>query len=62
MKGRVVPLGAKGELCCQGYSVMRGYWGDDERTGETIDEAEWLHSGSLAVMDWGKATCRSSAA
>lgn len=50
-EGRVVPLGAKGELCCRGYSVMRGYWGDDERTGETIDEAGWLHSGDLAVMD-----------
>ncbi|MGD1989705.1 MAG: AMP-binding protein [Pseudomonadales bacterium] len=49
--GRMVPLGAKGELCCRGYSVMRGYWGDEERTAETIDEAGWLHSGDLAVMD-----------
>jgi fatty-acyl-CoA synthase len=49
--GQVVPLGEKGELCCRGYSVMRGYWADPERTAETIDSAGWLHSGDLAVMD-----------
>jgi fatty-acyl-CoA synthase len=49
--GQVVPLGEKGELCCRGYSVMRGYWADEERTGETIDASGWLHSGDLAVMD-----------
>ena len=49
--GKVVPIGEKGELCCRGYSVMRGYWGDEVRTAETIDEAGWLHSGDLATMD-----------
>ena len=49
--GRVVPLGDKGELCCRGYSVMQGYWDDEERTAETIDSAGWLHSGDLAEMD-----------
>ncbi len=49
--GQVVPIGDKGELCCRGYSVMRGYWADEERTAETIDAAGWLHSGDLAVMD-----------
>jgi len=49
--GRVVPLGEKGELCCRGYSVMRGYWDDEARTRETIDTAGWLHSGDLGVMD-----------
>jgi fatty-acyl-CoA synthase len=50
-QGQVLPIGATGELCCRGYSVMRGYWNDDERTRETIDAAGWLHSGDLAVMD-----------
>ena len=49
--GRVVPLGAKGELCCRGYSVMQGYWDDKTRTDETIDATGWLHSGDLAEMD-----------
>jgi fatty-acyl-CoA synthase len=48
---RVVPIGEKGEICTRGYSVMREYWNDPERTAETIDEAGWLHSGDLATMD-----------
>jgi len=48
---RVVPIGEKGEICVRGYSVMRGYWNDEERTRETIDIANWLHSGDLGVMD-----------
>jgi fatty-acyl-CoA synthase len=50
-QGQVLPVGATGELCCRGYSVMRGYWNEEERTRETIDAAGWLHSGDLAVMD-----------
>jgi fatty-acyl-CoA synthase len=48
---RVVPIGEKGEICVRGYSVMQGYWNDEERTRETIDRAHWLHSGDLGVMD-----------
>ena len=48
---RVVPVGEKGEVCTRGYSVMREYWNDPERTAETIDAAGWLHSGDLATMD-----------
>lgn len=48
---RVVEIGKKGEICTRGYSVMRGYWNDKERTEETIDEAGWLHSGDLGTMD-----------
>jgi fatty-acyl-CoA synthase len=50
-RGRVVPVGTPGELCTRGYVVMRGYWGDPKRTAETIDEARWLRSGDLAVLD-----------
>ncbi len=50
-EGRVVPIGEKGEVCTRGYSVMLGYWGDEEQTRETIDEARWLHSGDVGVMD-----------
>jgi fatty-acyl-CoA synthase len=28
--GRTVPVGTTGELCTKGYSVMHGYWGDEE--------------------------------
>lgn len=49
--GRVVPIGEKGEVCTRGYSVMLGYWDDDEQTHDTIDAARWLHSGDLGIMD-----------
>ncbi len=49
--GRIVPHGAPGELCTRGYCVMRGYWGDDEKTAESIDEARWMRTGDIATMD-----------
>lgn len=49
--GQVCELNEPGEVCTRGYSVMKGYWGDEEKTRETIDEAGWLHSGDIAVMD-----------
>jgi fatty-acyl-CoA synthase len=49
--GRVVPRGTSGELCTRGYSVMLGYWGDEEKTREDIDKAGWMHTGDLAVID-----------
>ena len=49
--GRIVPHGVTGELLTRGYSVMRGYWDDDDRTSESIDAAGWMHSGDLATLD-----------
>ena len=49
--GTVVERGTEGELCTRGYSVMIGYWADEERTAETIDADGWLHTGDLAIMD-----------
>ncbi|WP_205873117.1 AMP-binding protein [Mycobacterium camsae] len=48
--GRIVARGQSGELCTRAYSVMLGYWRDDERTREVIDDGGWMHSGDLAVM------------
>jgi fatty-acyl-CoA synthase len=50
-EGRVVPRGTAGELCTRGYSVMLGYWGDEERTAEVLDRSGWMHTGDLAVLD-----------
>jgi fatty-acyl-CoA synthase len=48
--GEIVRRGQLGELCTRGYSVMLGYWGDDEKTREVIDGDGWMHTGDLAVM------------
>jgi len=48
---QVVPIGQPGELCTRGYSVMLGYWNDEEKTKEAIDAARWMHTGDIAVMD-----------
>ncbi|MGQ7932564.1 AMP-binding protein [Paraburkholderia sediminicola] len=48
--GNIVPIGATGELCTKGYSVMQGYWADDERTRESIVDG-WMHTGDLATLE-----------
>src|SRR5271170_2356661 len=48
-EGRIVPRGERGELCTRGYSVMLGYWGEDELTRQAIDAARWMHTGDLAI-------------
>ncbi|KID31777.1 acyl-CoA synthetase (AMP-forming)/AMP-acid ligase II [Prauserella sp. Am3] len=49
--GLTVPRGEPGELCTRGYSVMLGYWEQQDKTDEAIDKARWMHTGDLAVMD-----------
>jgi fatty-acyl-CoA synthase len=49
--GVTVARGTPGELCTRGYSVMLGYWDQPGKTAEVIDQARWMHTGDLAVMD-----------
>lgn len=49
--GAVIPRGEPGELLTRGYSVMLGYWGNQEATAKAIDTARWMHTGDLATMD-----------
>lgn len=48
--GETVERGEPGEFCTRGYSVMLGYWNNDEKTREAIDSEGWMHTGDLAVM------------
>jgi fatty-acyl-CoA synthase len=48
---RIVPRGAPGELLTRGYSVMLGYWDDDQKSREAIDPARWMRTGDLATID-----------
>lgn len=49
--GKIVPVGQEGEFCTRGYSVMLKYWKNEEATNKVIDEARWMHSGDIAIMD-----------
>jgi fatty-acyl-CoA synthase len=51
LEGRIVPRGQRGELCTRGYSIMLGYWDEREKTADVIDQAGWMHTGDLAVID-----------
>lgn len=52
---RVLPRGERGELAVSGYLVMKGYWGDEEKTREVrVEDKEgrvWMYSGDEAAMD-----------
>jgi fatty-acyl-CoA synthase len=50
-EGSTVPVGQRGELCTRGYSVMKGYWDDADKTAEAIDSEGWMHTGDLATID-----------
>jgi HIP---CoA ligase len=49
--GLVAPAGTEGEILVRGYSVMKGYFGEDEETAATIDADGWLHTGDIGVLD-----------
>jgi fatty-acyl-CoA synthase len=49
--GHITPRGTAGELCTRGYSVMLKYWNNPQATASVLDDAGWMHTGDIAVMD-----------
>ncbi len=49
--GTTQPTGEVGELMVRGPIVMKGYYGREEATRETIEPDGWLHTGDLAYRD-----------
>jgi fatty-acyl-CoA synthase len=49
--GETVNWGEAGEIYARGYLVMKGYWEDDKKTKETVDESGWIKTGDLGQFD-----------
>ena len=49
--GNVVKVGENGELWTRGYSVMLGYYNDEEKTQLAITKDGWMKSGDLVCLD-----------
>lgn len=47
-EGRTTPVGIEGELLTKGYLVMQGYWGDQEKTDECIQDG-WMRTGDTGT-------------
>jgi fatty-acyl-CoA synthase len=56
-KGEVTDTGIQGELWTKGYSVMHGYWGEDQMTEASITTDGWMRTGDLATIDENGFAC-----
>lgn len=48
--GNDVPQGENGEIAIKGENVMKGYWGREEATADSIKDG-WFLTGDVATMD-----------
>jgi len=49
--GKVLPLGAQGEICVEGPQVMRGYWNRADETEKVMIDEHVLRTGDIGYMD-----------
>ncbi|XP_066279737.1 medium-chain acyl-CoA ligase ACSF2, mitochondrial-like isoform X1 [Branchiostoma lanceolatum] len=49
--GQVVPLNQEGEIWVRGFSVFKGYRGDEEKTAKVKTHDGWHKTGDIGVLD-----------
>lgn len=47
----ITPVNTSGELCYRGHSVFYGYWEDEQKTKDAIDDNGWFHTGDIGTID-----------
>jgi len=51
----ILAVGQRGELCVSGYLLQKGYWEDEEKTGEVMvrdkEGRVWMMTGDEGSMD-----------
>lgn len=49
--GNSLPPLAVGEIHASGPRIMKGYWGDEQKTAQTMTKDGWLRTGDLGYLD-----------
>ncbi len=50
-EGRTLLPFAPGEIHAKGPRIMKGYWGDEQKTAQTMTTDGWLRTGDLGYVD-----------
>lgn len=50
-EGEILGPGQSGEIHALGPRVMKGYWGDAQKTAQTLTEDGWLRTGDMGYVD-----------
>jgi acyl-CoA synthetase (AMP-forming)/AMP-acid ligase II len=50
-EGKSLPPNTPGEILAKGPRIMKGYWGDEQKTAQTMTADGWLRTGDLGYVD-----------